>query len=203
MMANAGGAWDNAKKYIEGGAHGGKRYRGPQGRGRRRHGRRPLQGHLRAVAQHPDQADVRGGPGAGALVRPAGEAGSRGPTAGRSRRRLKSVVSRQVEINALRLTSTHFDSLRLASTPQQELPRLARIFACTSGSVPCNATPAAREWPPPPKRWANSATFTSPTDRSDTFTLPWDISRNSSASLTPAIERGCSTIPSRSSGVSP
>jgi Na+/H+-translocating membrane pyrophosphatase len=24
MMANAGGAWDNAKKYVEGGAHGGK-----------------------------------------------------------------------------------------------------------------------------------------------------------------------------------
>lgn len=24
MMSNAGGAWDNAKKYIEGGTHGGK-----------------------------------------------------------------------------------------------------------------------------------------------------------------------------------
>ena len=50
FMANAGGAWDNAKKYIEGGAHGGKGSDAAQGRGGRRHRRRPLQGHLRPVA---------------------------------------------------------------------------------------------------------------------------------------------------------
>ena len=52
MMANSGGAWDNAKKYIEGGAHGGKGTERPQGRRGGRHGRRSLQGHLRPVHQH-------------------------------------------------------------------------------------------------------------------------------------------------------
>ena len=40
MMANAGGAWDNAKKWIEKGNLGGKGSEAAQGRRRRRH-RRP------------------------------------------------------------------------------------------------------------------------------------------------------------------
>jgi K(+)-stimulated pyrophosphate-energized sodium pump len=64
-LNNAGGAWDNAKKYIEKGAHGGKKLpdgtKNPvQGRRHRRHGRRSLQGHLRPQPEHPHQADDDG-----------------------------------------------------------------------------------------------------------------------------------------------
>ena len=69
FMANAGGAWDNAKKYVEGGALGGQGLRRPQGHRDRRYRRRPVQGHCRPFDQHPDQADVdRIGPGAPAVL---------------------------------------------------------------------------------------------------------------------------------------
>ncbi|MEI9886726.1 MAG: sodium/proton-translocating pyrophosphatase [Rhizomicrobium sp.] len=44
-MTSGGGAWDNAKKYIEDGHYGGKGSDAHKGRGDRRHGRRSLQGH--------------------------------------------------------------------------------------------------------------------------------------------------------------
>jgi len=59
-MADGGGAWDNAKKFIEGGRHGGK-----GGEAHRTHKTAvvgdPCQGHGWPRHQHPDQADVRGG----------------------------------------------------------------------------------------------------------------------------------------------
>ena len=51
MMANAGGAWDNAKKYVEAGHHGGK------GTAQRYSGR-PVQGYFRPCAEYLTQADV-------------------------------------------------------------------------------------------------------------------------------------------------
>ena len=69
FMANAGGAWDNAKKYIEAGALRRQGLRPAQGRRGRRHRGRSLQGHLRPVDEHPHQADERRLAGARALVR--------------------------------------------------------------------------------------------------------------------------------------
>ena len=47
FMANAGGSWDNAKKYIEAGDHGGKGSDAHKARRRRRHRGRPVQGYQR------------------------------------------------------------------------------------------------------------------------------------------------------------
>jgi K(+)-stimulated pyrophosphate-energized sodium pump len=45
FLNNGGGAWDNAKKYIETGAYGGKRSDAHKAAGRRRHRGDPFQGH--------------------------------------------------------------------------------------------------------------------------------------------------------------
>ena len=71
FMANAGGAWDNAKKSHRRRAQGRHRLHRqglgpPQGGRRRRHGRRPAQGHGRTGAQPDDQGDQHGQPARGA-----------------------------------------------------------------------------------------------------------------------------------------
>ena len=56
FMSNAGGLWDNSKKYIEAGNEGGKGSEAHKAAGSRRYGGRSLQGHRRTVDQHTDNS---------------------------------------------------------------------------------------------------------------------------------------------------
>ncbi len=60
FMANAGGAWDNAKKMIEDGLVRRQGLRDAQGGRHRRHRRRPAQGHRRPGLQPADQGHEHG-----------------------------------------------------------------------------------------------------------------------------------------------
>ena len=81
-LSNAGGAWDNAKKYIEDGHHGGKGSDAAQGGRHRRHRRRPVQGHRRPGAEPADQGDEPG-----VAARAAGDHHARGRRRGHPLRR--------------------------------------------------------------------------------------------------------------------
>ena len=60
FLANSGGAWDNAKKLVEDGNHGGKGSHAHEATDHRRHRRRPVQGHRRPGHQPADQGDEPG-----------------------------------------------------------------------------------------------------------------------------------------------
>ena len=77
VLNNGGGAWDNAKKYIESGHLKdddgnvlGKEHAGPRRGGRRRHGRGPVQGHRRPVAPRAGQAAGHHHPGPRSALHP-------------------------------------------------------------------------------------------------------------------------------------
>ena len=53
FMANSGGAWDNAKKYVEEGHLGGKGSECHKGNGNRGYGWRSVQRYFRAEPEYP------------------------------------------------------------------------------------------------------------------------------------------------------